>query len=97
MRGRKPAPPYLEALAGQVTGVQPQADSAVGAPPAHFSELRRAIWTETLQYTPPGMITRADRGLLELYVVTYDRWRRVVEICDAKGPITQDVRHKNTT
>jgi len=96
MRGRQPRSPYLKALAGQVTGVQPVSIHPAGEPPAHFSAVRKAIWWETLQCAPAGLITRADRGVLELYVVTYDRWRQAVVLCDKKGPITQDVRHKHT-
>jgi P27 family predicted phage terminase small subunit len=96
MRGRKPRPPYLKALAGQWTGVQPQSPDSVGEPPAGMTAARKAIWLETLESAPPGLLTRPDRGVFELYVVAVDRWRQAVAIGDKKGFISQDVRHKNT-
>jgi P27 family predicted phage terminase small subunit len=96
MRGRKPRSPYLKALAGQRTGVQPQSFESVGEPPEGMTAARKAIWWETLQGAPPGLITRADRGTLELYVVAFDRWMQAVAMGDKKGLISQDVRHKHT-
>jgi P27 family predicted phage terminase small subunit len=58
--------------------------------------VRQAIWRETVESAPPGLLTRADRGVLELYVVAVDRWRQAVAIGDKKGFISQDVRHRNT-
>jgi P27 family predicted phage terminase small subunit len=96
MRGRKPRPPYLKALAGQRTGVQPQSFESVGEPPAGMTAARKAIWWEVVGAAPLGLLTRADRGTLELYVVAFDRWMQAVAMGDKKGFTSQDVRHKHT-
>jgi P27 family predicted phage terminase small subunit len=61
-----------------------------------MTAVRQAIWWETVQSAPPGLLTRVDRGVLELYVVAVDHWRQAVAMGDKKCFISQDVRHKHT-
>ncbi len=35
--------------------------------PADFTETERAIWRQVIECMPPGIITRADSGMLESY------------------------------
>lgn len=53
----------------------PRPDPNVGYAPRHLSELQLAIWRELLTEVPPGVLTRADRVLLEIAVRMVEKMR----------------------
>jgi len=96
MRGRQPRSPYLKALDGQYTGERPQSPGGIGPPPEDLTPVRKAIWEEVAAVAAPGLLTRMDRWMFKAYVVACDLWMQAVRMCDAKGLISHDVRHKRT-
>jgi phage terminase small subunit len=45
---------------------EPQPDGPIGQPPYYFDASHRAIWREIVGECPRGVLTRADRKVLEL-------------------------------
>lgn len=45
---------------------EPKPTGDLGAPPAHFEEQLTQIWNELVEQVPPGVLTSADRFILEI-------------------------------
>jgi hypothetical protein len=53
----------------------PQPAGELGEPPNHFSDLERDLWSEIAGMTAPGVLTSADRLLVELTTELLRRFR----------------------
>ena len=53
---------------GEARKSEPKPDGPIGRPPYYFDASLRAIWREIIDECPRGVLTRADRKLLELAV-----------------------------
>jgi len=59
---------------------KPKPEVTLPDPPEHFDEAERACWTENARIlTDMGLLTDADHILLQIFVVTWLRWRRAVD------------------
>jgi hypothetical protein len=56
---------------------EPKPDGPIGRPPAYFDAYHCAIWREIIGECPRGVLTRADRKLLELAVRLTAKMRMV--------------------
>ena len=59
----------------QGRGHEPQPDPRLGRAPRAMSMAQRAIWNELTAEAPPGVLTRADRLVLEITVRMTERVR----------------------
>jgi hypothetical protein len=48
---------------------EPQPDAELGDPPVHFDAEQKAVWNEVVDMVPAGVLTKADRIVLELAVI----------------------------
>jgi P27 family predicted phage terminase small subunit len=81
VKGRKPKPSALKALAGNPGKREPNANEPVPPegvpdPPDHLDEQALAEWRRiTALLADMHLLTRADATALALYCQTYSRWR----------------------
>jgi phage terminase small subunit len=45
---------------------QPKPAGAIGEPPSWLDDIERQEWANTIAEAPPGVLTNADRGIVEL-------------------------------
>lgn len=74
MRGRKPKPTALKKLHGNpgkraLPKNEPVATGTLHDPPAHLTEDQREAWRYVMQWAPPGVLARIDKGILTAWVV----------------------------
>lgn len=78
-RGPAPVPTALKVLRGSRIRNRREPRAAAGRPalPADLGPLERAAWWETVRQLEvvPNLLTRADRGVLELVARTLPLWR----------------------
>jgi len=55
---------------------EPPATGPLGVPPEHFTGEQAVVWHELAAVCPPGVLTRADRVLVEIAVVLMLRFRK---------------------
>ena len=81
MKPTKPRPiPANVRLIKKVSTDKAKPEVKLPDPPAHFDEAERACWTENARILAEmGLLTDADHCLLEIFCVTWLRWRRAVE------------------
>ncbi len=81
MKPSKPRPmPSNVRLITKDSTDKPKPEVKLPDPPEHFDEAERACWTENARkLAEMGLLTDADHILLEIFVVTWLRWRRAVE------------------
>ena len=59
---------------------KPKPEVELPDPPDHFDEAERACWTENARILAEmGLLTDADHMLLQIFVLTWLRWRRAVD------------------
>jgi hypothetical protein len=56
---------------------EPKPDGPIGRPPSYFDASHRSIWREIVDECPRGVLTRADRKLLELAVRLTSKMRTI--------------------
>lgn len=61
-------------------GDEPIEQRALGDPPEHLAPPQRAAWAELERIAPPGVLTHADRAIVELAAVLLARFRRAGEL-----------------
>ena len=95
MRGRKPKPTILKALAGN-PGKQPLNDREPSAPegmpdcPHYLDDVARDEWTRMAAVLlQMGLLTLADRAALSAYCVAYSRWVHAEEQVKKYGTIVK--------
>lgn len=84
-RGRKPKPTKIKQMEGNpghrhlpVDEPEPTAMTELDLrPPDHLDRIGRNLWKRTIRAMPAGVITKADRAVLELYCDAYAQWRHV--------------------
>lgn len=80
MRGRKPKPTILKALAGnpgkrRVNDAEPQVPNGLPDCPDFLDDEAKAEWFRVASIlNQMGLLTRADRSALAAYCVAYSRW-----------------------
>lgn len=78
-KGPAPLPTALKVLRGskRINTREPAAGDGEPVQPADFNEAERAAWAETIaeMQTVPGLVKRADRGVLELVARTVPAYR----------------------
>lgn len=87
-RPRKPTP--LLALTGgydknpgrfsATRGEEPIEQRALGEPPQHLNPAQRVTWAELDRIAPAGVLTHADRLIVEVAAVLLARFRRAGEL-----------------
>ena len=55
--------------------VGPKSPIGIGEPPEHLSEGEKAVWRELVANAPAGVLTGADRAVMELLVRLMARFR----------------------
>jgi P27 family predicted phage terminase small subunit len=90
-RGGKPKPRRIKIAEGNRSKVatdkiHPEPEPK-GLPrvPAHLSAIERRLWADVLRSMPIGLITRADEGCLERYVIAWARFMDATKIIKAEG------------
>src|SRR5580765_5971703 len=76
--GKKKLPPH------EPTPIQPRR-----APPAHLSVVEKRLWREVVGSMPEGLYTRADKGVLERYVVAWAEHRSLTGKIAEVGDLVQ--------
>ena len=67
-------------LIKKVSTDKPKPEVKLPDPPEHFDEAERACWTENARkLAEMGLLTDADHCLLEIFCVTWLRWRQAVK------------------
>lgn len=61
-------------------GDEPIEQRALGDAPGHLEAPQRAAWAEIERIAPPGVLTHADRLVVELTAVLWARFRRAGEV-----------------
>jgi P27 family predicted phage terminase small subunit len=89
MRGRKPTPPELKKLRGN-PGHRPmnKAPAPVGKledPPPHLTPSQVSAWRYAITHAPAGVLSKADRSNLVVWVVAEDYHRQASEKIAAEG------------
>lgn len=84
MRGRKPTPTLLKAIAGNPGGRalrtdEPMPSGELDAPPADLTPSQQRIWREAIENSPPGLLKQLDASLLRIWVVAFDIHREASE------------------
>ncbi len=85
MRGRPPSPKALNDLRGDPgrrRRYEKEPDAPQGKPtcPEHLDEIAKKEWAEITEILDTmGLLSKADRAMLEIYCVTYSRWRRAID------------------
>ena len=95
-RGRKPTTRVMKEIKGnpgkrKVNKAEPIPREPIGPNPPEYlemSESQSEVWERVYDYTPVGMVTLADEGLLYTYCVSVDAMLRL-------GKKTQDVLHQS--
>jgi P27 family predicted phage terminase small subunit len=62
-------------------------------PPLWFDADRREVWASVVLAAPRGLLTAADRGLLEVLVEHTLRWREACALVAKKGLLQRDKAH----
>ena len=55
----------------------PQPEGPIGEPPSHFDDVDRDLWAEVVGMPAPGVLTSADRLLVEITVHLLRRFRGI--------------------
>jgi len=93
MIGRKPKPSYLKAIEGNpgkrpLNELEPKPNGNLVNPPAHLSASQIAIWNYAIANAPTGLLKNLDLGVLELWVVSFDLYRKAEALVRQEGPVT---------
>lgn len=94
MRGRKPIPTLLKAIAGNPGGRAFRTDELIpagdlDAVPADLSPSQQRIWREAVENAPPGLLKQLDGSLLRIWVVACDIHREASEHVSKHGLIVK--------
>lgn len=94
-KGQKAKPKQIKVLEGNRSKVakakildEPQA-KGVPRVPGHLSAVERTIWADVVRSLPVGLLTRADDGMLERYVVAWHRFREATRQIAKTGYLVQ--------
>ncbi len=60
---------------GRARENEPVPDGPIGNPPEYFDEIQKKIWAEVVQQCPFGVLTIADRMIVEIYCSLVGRFR----------------------
>lgn len=66
----------------------PQPEGPVGDPPAHFDDIDRDLWHEVVALPAPGVLSSADRLLVEVTVQLLRKLRRIDYADTPIAPLT---------
>lgn len=92
-RGRPPTPKKLNDLKGDPGRrrryeTEPEAPEGTPDCPDHLDEIAREEWESvTTHLQSMGLLSTADRAAIELYCISYSRYRRAVENCQKYGDV----------
>lgn len=92
-RGRPPTPKKLNDLKGEPgrrRRYESEPDPPDGVPdcPDHLDEIAREEWASVCGHLQSmGLLSSADRTAIELYCISYSRYRRAVENCQKFGDV----------
>lgn len=82
-KGRKPTPRAIASIRGAVKahperyqGEEPKNPNPLGDPPGHLNALACRIWHEIDEHCIPGVLTQADRYIVELLAVLMSQFRQ---------------------
>ena len=72
-RGTKPKPTHLKIITGNpgkrpINELEPEVIEPLGTPPAGWKAGAKALWHEMVGCAPEGVLTKADRHLMEIAV-----------------------------
>ncbi len=96
MRGRIPTPKPLNDLRGDPGRrrryeKEPPAPDGVPICPDHLDPLAKQEWVEiTTLLADMNLLSKADRAMIEVYCVSYSRWRRALERVQQVGEVILD-------
>lgn len=70
-RGRRPKSVHLKIIQGNagkrpLNEHEPEIIEPLGGPPANWQEDAKELWCEVVEYAPDGVLTMADRFLVEI-------------------------------
>lgn len=100
MRGRKPKPTVLKALAGNpgkraVNRSEPSVPEGVPDCPSFLDDEAKAEWFRVASIlNQMGLLTRADRSALAAYCTCYSRWVAAEKEVRKYGPIVLSPKQK---
>lgn len=83
VRGPRPKPTYMKLLDGNpgrrpLNENEPKPVGDLRDPPEGLSDSQRALWIQTVDEAPAGLLKRLDRELFRTWVVACDTYRRAV-------------------
>jgi P27 family predicted phage terminase small subunit len=91
--GRKPKPTAIRIAEGNRGGgrivVEPPTFGPLEEPPAWFNEQQRAEWDYVVRNAPLGVLKNSDRGVLTVYVIALDWYRRAIEAANNMGLVQE--------
>lgn len=97
MKGAKPKLAVVRAAEGN-RGHQTKAEKitpieGVGhvEPPDHLTPAEKTLWDFVCSSLPPGVLARADRSIMERYVVAWARWRECDQAIKADGLMVKTI------
>lgn len=65
---------------GRARANEPKPNGPLGVAPDHFTDAQKKVWSELAAIAPVGVLTNADRWLVELACDLMDRRRRNEDI-----------------
>lgn len=92
-KGRPPKPKILNDLRGDPgkrrrNAVEPEAPEGMPVCPDHLDEIAKQEWKSvTAHLKSMGLLSTADRSAIEMYCISYSRYRRAVENCQKYGDV----------
>lgn len=90
-KGRPPAPKAIAAMKGdkrRTKAKEPDAPSGVPDCPKHLDAIAKGEWLSIVKHLKAmGILSIADRQVIEQYCVSYSRWRKAAEIIMKEGDV----------
>lgn len=92
-RGRPPTPKKLNDLKGDPgrrrrKEVEPEPPEGMPELPNHLDDIAKEEWKSvTAHLQSMGLLSAADRASIEMYCISYSRYRRAVDQCQKYGDV----------
>jgi P27 family predicted phage terminase small subunit len=90
--GSRPKMAVFKKLHGSTEPIRPEPvpEGALGDDPAHFTPEQREVWMEAVRNSPPGILRRVDRSVLEVWTVAHVLHRQATEAQSKCGLLHQN-------